>query len=86
MHEFSLMADLFKKIYNIISQENVQKVISVNVRLGALCHISPEHFREHFVDAAKDSIIKNAQLNIEVSSDINDPNAQNIILQEVEVI
>ncbi len=85
MHEQSLMADLMRKI-NAIGQEQPGSVIvRVKVRLGAISHISAEHFREHFVQAAKGSCAEQAQLDIEESKDLNDPRAQEIILDSVEV-
>jgi hydrogenase nickel incorporation protein HypA/HybF len=85
MHEQSLMIDLMRKI-NAIGEEQQAKTIScVKVRLGALSHISAEHFREHFVQAAKGSCAEKAELEIEVLTDLNDPHAQDIMLDSVEI-
>jgi len=85
MHEQSLMTGLMRKI-NAIGEEQQAKTIScIKVRLGALSHISAEHFREHFVQAAKGSCAEKAQLDIEVLTDLNDPYAQDIMLDSVEV-
>jgi hydrogenase nickel incorporation protein HypA/HybF len=85
MHEHSLMADLMRKL-NAISQDQESKnILSVKIKLGALSHISADHFREHFFEAAKSTSAVNAQLNIEVLTDLNDPHAQEILLDSVEV-
>jgi len=85
MHEQSLMVDLMRKI-NAIGEEQQAKTIScVKVRLGALSHISADHFREHFAQAAKGSCAEKARLDIEVLTDLNDPYAQDIMLDSVEV-
>ena len=86
MHEFSLMAGLLKKINSVAIQQKAKKVVGVSVRLGALSNISADHFREHFVEAAKNSIVEGATLEIEESGDISDPNAQDILVTEVEVV
>jgi hydrogenase nickel incorporation protein HypA/HybF len=85
MHEQSLMADLMRKINAIGEEQRAKKITCVKVRLGALSHMSAEHFREHFVLAAKGSCAENAQLDIELSTDLNDPHAQDIMLDSVEV-
>lgn len=85
MHEMSLMRDLMKKIETLSEKESAKRVISVSVKLGALSHISPEHFREHFVDESHGTIAEGAKLLIEVSTDVQDPQAQDILLKNVEI-
>jgi hydrogenase nickel incorporation protein HypA/HybF len=86
MHEFSLMTGLLQKINSVAIQQKASKVVSVKVKLGALSNISADHFREHFVDAAKNSIAEGAYLDIEEATDIYDGEAQSILIEEVEVI
>jgi hydrogenase nickel incorporation protein HypA/HybF len=57
----------------------------VKVKLGALAHISEEHFREHFEQAAAGTPAEGARLDIDVSADESDPHAQDILLQSVDV-
>lgn len=85
MHEFSLINDLMRKIETIAKEQNASKITAVRVWLGALSHISADHFREHFVDAAKGTVAADARLDIEVSTDETDVRAQDILLQSVEV-
>lgn len=85
MHEFSLMNGLMKKINSIASQEKAIKVTSVKVTLGAFSHISPEHFLEHFVQSSQGTIAEGAKLVINVSTDTNDPLAQEIVLESIDV-
>ncbi len=86
MHEFSLIKDLIRKISTIAREQHASKVLSVTVKLGALSHISPEHFREHFIHASRGTITDCAQLNIEVQTDINDPQSQDVLIQNIEVV
>ncbi|MCS6924751.1 MAG: hydrogenase maturation nickel metallochaperone HypA [Candidatus Binatia bacterium] len=85
MHEHALIADLIRKITTIAHAEGAQQVLSVQVRLGALCHVSADHLREHFLHAAAGTVAEGARLDIEVSTDITDPLAQEIVLDSVEV-
>lgn len=85
MHEFSLISDLIRKIENIAYEQNANQVINVKVRLGALSHISSEHFREYFVHASQGTIAEDAHLDIEIQTDILDPHAQEILLDSLEI-
>ena len=85
MHEFSLMADLVRKIDKVAVDQNADRVVAVKVRVGALAHITASHFREHFVHAMKGTKAEAARLDVEVSEDQNDPHAQDILLQSIEV-
>lgn len=85
MHEFGLMKDLLRKIEHIAAENKATKVESISVWLGAFSHITPEHFREHFVDGSAGTIAENAELRIEKSDDTEDPNAQEILLKSIDV-
>lgn len=85
MHELSLMKDLLRQIEAIARAQQVAKVVGVKVKLGALAHISAEHFREHFVEAAAGTVADGARLDIEELTDETDPHAQDIWLESVEV-
>ncbi len=85
MHEQSLMADLMAKIHAISQQQKPKNIVRIKVKLGALSHISADHFKGHFVQAAKGTDVENAQLDVEVLSDLNDPHAQEVLLDSVDV-
>ena len=85
MHEFSLLKNLMHRIKTIAEDNNSDKVIGVKVKLGALAHISPNHFREHFEQAVKGTIADGAKLEVIALTDMSDPHAQEIILDSVEV-
>ncbi|MGA8183257.1 MAG: hydrogenase maturation nickel metallochaperone HypA [Terriglobia bacterium] len=85
MHEASLMKDLMSKILAISREQKGARVVGVSVRLGALSHMSAGHFREHFAVAAQGTAAEGAKLKIEELSDTNDPMAQQILLESVEV-
>ncbi|MBI3309434.1 MAG: hydrogenase maturation nickel metallochaperone HypA [Candidatus Melainabacteria bacterium] len=85
MHEMSLISNLLNKIEALAKEQNANQILSVSVKLGALAHISPEHFKEHFEAGTQGSIAEGAKLIVETSNNINDPNAQDILLQSIEV-
>lgn len=84
MHEASLIKDLMRQILAVAEKEGGD-VIGVSVWLGALSHMSPEHFREHYEQAAAGTIAEDAALDIESSNDMDHPKAQGVVLKAVEV-
>lgn len=85
MHEMSLIRDLLRKINTIAAEQEARRVVGVGVRIGALAHISADHFREHFVDGVRGSIAEGARLDVEMNEDQADPQAQSIVLTRVDV-
>ena len=85
MHEASLMKGLMRRLGDLAAAEDARRVTGVSVWLGALSHMSVSHFTEHFEEAAAGSIAEGARLDIEVSEDMDDPNAEDILIRSVEV-
>ena len=85
MHEMSLMNSLVSQVNQIASREGANRVLAVKVRLGALSHMSPEHFREHFNLATRGGIAGEARLDIETSDNQQDVDAAGIIIDTVEI-
>lgn len=85
MHEFSLMADLFRKIREISNRNDNRKIVMVRVKLGALSHITPQHFEEHFIEFSKGTPADGAKIEIIQLEDRNDPDAQSILLESVDL-
>jgi len=85
MHEFSLMADLLRKIEQLARDAEADKVTAVKGTLGALSHITPDRFSEHFWEAIVGTVADGATLDVEQSDDQDDPNAQDILLESVDI-
>jgi hydrogenase nickel incorporation protein HypA/HybF len=85
MHEASLMKDLLRRIDEIAMAERADQVVVVSVWLGALSHMSADHFTEHFEHAALGGRAEGARLDITVSDDIDHPNAQDLLLKSIQV-
>lgn len=85
MHETSLIRDILSKIKSLAAEQQAQRVTSVSVTLGALCHCSPDHFREHFEEDSAGTIAEGAELVITEMHDENDVNAQEIILTSFDI-
>jgi hydrogenase nickel incorporation protein HypA/HybF len=85
VHEASLIANLLRQITAIMQQQGTGRVVGVTVKLGALSHISPEHFREHFVHGARGTMAEGVRLTLEIGHDPGDPCAQDVVLDCLEV-
>lgn len=79
------MADMMRRIDQVVEAENAQRVTGVRVWIGALAHISADHFREHFEAAARETAADGAVVEIELSTDVDDPHAQDIKLVAIDV-
>ena len=82
MHELSLMKSLMSKIQSIAAEQGARRVVRVRLKLGAMGHISPDHLRGHFVEAARGTSAEGAELDIQ---ELHDPLAQEILLDSIEV-
>lgn len=85
MHEAHLMSDLMRRVLDLAAAEKARKVVKVSVWLGALSHMSPAHFAEHFAAASRGTIAEGAELEAEESTNMRDPNAQSILIRSVDV-
>jgi hydrogenase nickel incorporation protein HypA/HybF len=85
MHETGLVRDLVRRVEVIARAKGACRVTSVKVWLGALSHLSAEHFREHFVIETRGTMAAGAALAIEVSDDLDHSHAQQIRLESVDL-
>lgn len=85
MHEASLINSLLRKIETLAQAEKAQRVVGVSVWLGALSHMSAEHFAEHFRYAAAGTCAEDARLQIDISNDTGHPHAQRILLRSIDL-
>jgi hydrogenase nickel incorporation protein HypA/HybF len=85
VHELTLTADLMRKVKQVAADAGAERVTAVSLWLGALAHISPEHLREHFEIGARGTVAEGARVDVEADTDIDHPDAQEIVLVSVEV-
>jgi hydrogenase nickel incorporation protein HypA/HybF len=85
MHETALVRDIVRRIDDLARATNARRVTGAKIWLGALSHLSAEHFREHFAMEARDTLAARAVLDIEVSEDPDDPHAQHVRLDSVDL-
>ena len=85
MHEQALMNDLMRTIAAQAEAEGARRVTRIRVRLGALSHFTPAHFREHFEDAARGTLAEGADVEAELRTDPTEENAQGVVLESIDV-
>jgi hydrogenase nickel incorporation protein HypA/HybF len=85
MHEQALIRDVMRKIEEVAHAGGATHVTRVGVRLGALSHFTPAHFREHFAVAARDTIADGAEVDAATDDDLAAPRARDVVLESVEV-
>ena len=85
MHETALVRDVVRRINDLAQGTNARRVTGAKIWLGALSHLSAEHFREHFTLEARDTPAAGAVLDIQVSDDPDHPQAQNVRLLSVDL-
>ena len=85
MHQTALVRDVVRRIEDLASVTGARRVTGAKVWLGALSHLSAEHFRDHYAIEAQGSIAAGATLAIEVSSDLDHPQAQHVRLESVDL-
>jgi hydrogenase nickel incorporation protein HypA/HybF len=85
VHERALMREVVARVETVAREEGASRVTLVRVRLGALSHFTPEHFREHFEDAARGTVADGAAVVAALEDDITDPLAADVFLESVEV-
>jgi hydrogenase nickel incorporation protein HypA/HybF len=85
MHEQAVMRDLVGRIDELAAAERATAVTRIHVRLGALSHFTPEHFREHFEDAARGTRAEGATIEAALCDDMSAPDAVGVVLETVEL-
>jgi hydrogenase nickel incorporation protein HypA/HybF len=85
MHEHALMVDLMRTIESRARAEGADRVTCIRVRLGALSHFTPAHFREHFEDASRGTLAEGAAVEVELRTDPTEADAQGVVLESIDV-
>ena len=85
MHETALVRDVVHRMVELTQSAGACRVSGARIWLGALSHLSPEHFRDHFSVEAQGTVAAGAVLTIEMSDDPNDPHAQLVRLESIDL-
>jgi len=78
-----MVNDLLRRVQEVLRREGAEGALRVRVRLGALAHCTEEGLRGRWSLAVRDTALAQAQLDVDVSHDLNDPRAQSIVLEDI---
>lgn len=85
MHETALVRNIVHQMVELARSNGARRITHAKLWLGALSHLSAEHFREHFALEARGTVAAGTLLDIEVSDNAHDPDAQHVRLESVEL-
>jgi len=85
MHETGIVQSLIHQLQAAAIDAGATRVSGVDVTLGALSQFSPEHFRQHFAEAAQGTLADGATLRIRLSEDAGDPHAQSVMIESINL-
>ena len=80
MHERSVLRGVLAQLDAVAAAEGAARVTRVTVRLGALSHFTPEHFREHFEDASRGTVAEGAAVDAVAADELT-----GVVIESVEV-
>jgi Zn finger protein HypA/HybF involved in hydrogenase expression len=83
-HEYSLVADLLRKVNALAEEIGAHKVLAVHVKLGAWVPLSSAALREHFSLVARGTAAEGARLHISRLR-LPDDMPQHVLLERIEV-
>ncbi len=66
MHELSLAVDLVEQLCEVLEREKATRVMEINVVIGAMSGVERVPFEFAFPQAAMDTPLEGAELNIEM--------------------
>jgi hydrogenase nickel incorporation protein HypA/HybF len=84
-HELATMRDIVRAVERVAEANGATRVVRIKVRLGALSHFTPEPFLEHWQDASVGTVGEGAEVEAHLSEDYAEPNAQGVVLEDVEI-
>jgi len=85
MHEEALLRDLRRKLGSLVAPSGAGRIVRVDLRLGALSHLTEAQFRELWPRVVEGTAARDATLVLEVSTDAAAAEAQGVLLLRVVV-
>jgi len=85
MHEEALLHDLLRKVEEVARGNGASRVTRIHLWVGAFSHFSEAALRERWALATRETALNGSHLEVEMSTDSNDPRAGGVILRSVDV-
>jgi hydrogenase nickel incorporation protein HypA/HybF len=85
MHEEALLRDLLRKVDEVARANGAVHVTRIQLWVGALSHFSEAALRERWSLATRETNLQGSRLEVEMSTDPHDPQADGVVLRSVDV-
>ena len=85
MHEEAMLRDVIRKAENVARREGGQRVTRVRLWVGARSHLGGPELTARWAHAVAGTPLSGAEVEIELSRDSSDPNAENVMLRSLDV-
>ncbi|HYB78918.1 MAG TPA: hydrogenase maturation nickel metallochaperone HypA [Thermoplasmata archaeon] len=85
MHEEALLRDLVRKALEVARQERAGRVTRVRIWVGALSHLAGPELEARWTHAVRGTALEGARVDLELSPDRTDPNAEAVMLRSLDV-
>ncbi len=85
MHEQAMFRDLLRKVTEVAQAEGAPHITRIRLWVGALSHLTAAHLQADWAPMTQGTVAEGAGLEVTVSSDLNDPRAQGVVLMSLDV-
>ena len=84
MHEEAILHDLVRKVEEIARTNGSARVRCVRIWVGALAHLSEHQARHRWTTLTQGTVAEGSRLEVELSSDLADPQAAGVVLRSLD--
>ncbi|MFY9717120.1 MAG: hydrogenase/urease maturation nickel metallochaperone HypA [Thermoplasmata archaeon] len=85
MHENAMLHDLRRKLEEIALRERAERIVRVRLWIGGLSHVTAASVRSRWEETVRGTAAERSTVDMEVSSDLEDPRADGVVLLGVVV-
>jgi len=85
LHEEALLQDLRHKIEELARAHGAGRIGRVSLWVGALSHVTEAHLRKEWPRVVRGTAAEGAVLEVESSTDPEDPRAQGVVLASLSL-
>ncbi|HYA70606.1 MAG TPA: hydrogenase/urease maturation nickel metallochaperone HypA [Thermoplasmata archaeon] len=85
MHEEALLHDVVRKAEEVVRREGPGRVTRVRLWVGARSHLAGPEFEARWAHAVSGTVLSGAPIEVELSEDRSDPNAESILLRSLDI-
>jgi len=85
MHEEAMLRDVVRKAEEVARRQSASRVTRVRLWVGARSHLAGPELKDRWAHAVSGTALSGADVEVEVSRDRSDPNADRLILRSLDV-